>query len=175
MNARFAISGVLGFCLAISAFGQRPEERREGPRANHGRIPEGPPPRREVHAKPEVERHDTRVNSTPHVSNDHWYGHDRPNDRRYVIAHPFEHGRFEHIGASYRYRIEHFDRDHHRFWFPGGFGFEIASWDWSLAEDWCWDCSADDFTIYDDPDHVGWYLMYNIHTGAYIHVQYIGT
>jgi hypothetical protein len=26
--------------------------------------------------------------SLPHVNNDHWYGHDRPNDRRYAIGHP---------------------------------------------------------------------------------------
>jgi hypothetical protein len=91
-------------------------------------------------ARPEVERREGgRVNSLPHVNNDHWYGHDRPNDRRYVIGHPYEHGRFEHFGPSYRYGIERFDRDHHRFWFPGGFSFEIASRDWPLAEDWCWD------------------------------------
>jgi len=180
MKVRFAIPAALALCIAVPLFAQRPEERRteehhEGPRANQGHIPQAPPPKRDAHAKPEVERHDSRVNSVPHVNNDHWYGHDRPNDRRYVVSHPFEHGHFEHIGPSYRYRVERFDRDHHRFWFPGGFGFEIASWDWALAADWCWDCSADDFTIYDDPDHVGWYLLYNIHTGAYIHVQYIGT
>jgi len=62
-----------------------------------------------------------RINSTPHVNKDHWYGHDRPDDKRYHIDHPFEHGRFEHFGPSYRYRIERFDRDHHRFWLPGGF------------------------------------------------------
>jgi hypothetical protein len=175
MSFRFAISTALALCIAVPLLAQRPEERHEGPRANQGHIPQAPPPRRESNAKPEIEKHDSRVNSMPHVNNDHWYGHDKPNDRRYVVAHPFEHGHFEHVGPSNRYRIERFDRDRHRFWFPGGFGFEIASWDWALAADWCWDCSAEDFCIYDDPDHVGWYLLYNIHTGAYIHVQYIGT
>lgn len=55
----------------------------------------------------------------------------------------------------------------------GGFYFEVASWDWGLCSDWWWDC-GDDFTIYDDPDHPGWYLLYNIHTGGYVHVTYMG-
>jgi len=178
MRYRFAVPAALALLLALPAFAQRPEEHREehheNPRANQGRIPEAPPPKRDVHAKPEVERHDNRVNSVPHVANDHWYGHDRPNDKRYVIAHPFEHGHFEHFGPSYRYNVLRFDRDHRRFWFPGGFGFEIASWDWDLCADWCWTC-GDDYTVYEDSDHPGWYLLYNIHTGGYVHVQYIGT
>jgi hypothetical protein len=178
MKVRFAIPAALALCIAVPLFAQRPEERHtedhhEGPRANQGHIPQ-PPPKRDVHAKPEIERHDSRVNSVPHVNNNHWYGHDKPNDKRYVIAHPFEHGHFEHFGPSYRYNVLRIDRDHHRFWFPGGFGFEVASWDWALAADWCWDC-GEDFTVYEDSDHPGWYLLYNIHTGGYIHVQYIGT
>ncbi|HKD71774.1 MAG TPA: hypothetical protein VKB61_06565 [Candidatus Acidoferrum sp.] len=113
------------------------------------------------------------MDHTPHVSNDHWYGHDAPNDRRFHIDHPFPHGRFEHFGPSYRYSVTRIDHDHHRFWFPGGFYFQIADWDWPLAADWCWDC-GDDFVVYEDPDHVGWYLLYNIHTGVYVHVTYLG-
>jgi hypothetical protein len=176
------MKSLLVFPVALLLFAASPatsQHREEGgqerPRANQGRIPEPPPRREEPHARPEQERRPTgHINTTPHVNNDHWYGHDRPDDRRYHVDHPFEHGRFEHFGASYRYRVERFDRDHHRFWFPGGFYFQIADWDWPLAADWCWDC-GDDFTVYEDPDHPGWYLLYNIHTGGYVHVSYMGT
>ncbi len=160
MNTRFAVPLTLGIFMAIPAFAQRPEERpqgrpqehqqehreehRDNVHGNQGRIPQAAPPKRDYRARPEVDhREGGRINTTPHVSNDHWFGHDRPNDRRYVVDHPFEHGRFEHFGPSYRYRVERFDRDHHRFWFPGG--------------------------------HEGWYLIYNVHTGVYIHAQYMGS
>jgi len=71
------------------------------PRANQGRVPPPPPRRDNPLSKPEPERHDAgRINSTPHVNKDHWYGHDRPDDKRYHMDHPFEHGRFEHFGPS---------------------------------------------------------------------------
>jgi hypothetical protein len=95
-------------------------------------------------------------------------------DKRYHVDHPFEHGKFEHFGASYRYHIERFDRDHHRFWLPGGFYFQVADWDWPICADWCWEC-GDDFVVYEDPDHIGWYMLYNVHTGVYVHASYLGT
>ena len=171
---------------AIAVWSQRPAEAphqqerapeaRPGnfPRANQGRIPP-PPAARSGGAKVEEERRPNgRVNSSQHVNNDHWYGHDAPNDKRYKLGHPFEHGHFEHFGPNYRYGVVRIDRDHHRFWLPGGFYFEVASWDWFICADWCWDC-GDDFVVYEDPDHPGWYLLYNVHTGAYVHVMYLGT
>jgi hypothetical protein len=178
MTNRTALLAALALIAAGPALAQRPEghPQREpnAPRANHGRVPE-PPQKRAPRTAPEPERKDHgRVNSVPHVTNDHWYGHDRPDDKRYRVAHPFEHGHFAEIGASHRFRVERFDVDHHRFWFPGGFYFEIAPWDWAVASDWCWDC-GDDYVVYDDPDHDGWYLVYNVHTGLYIHAQYMGS
>jgi hypothetical protein len=175
MRLRYVFPFAVALCVALPVYSQRREEREKNPpRANQGHVPEAPPPPRESRAKPEVERRESgHVNTTPHVSNDHWYGHDRPNDKRFHLDHPFEHGRFEHFGPSYRYRIERFDRDHHRFWLPGGFFFEVAAWDWPIGADWCWDC-GDDFVVYEDPDHDGWYMLYNVHIGVYVHVNYMG-
>jgi len=50
------------------------------------------------------------------------------------------------------------------------FSFEVAAWDWPICADWRWDC-ADDFVVYEDTEHVGWYLLYNVHTGVYVHVN----
>ena len=175
MKIRFAVPLTLALFMTHPTLAQRPGgEHQEGVHGNQGHIPQAPP-KREAHAKPEIDRREGgRVNNIPHVANDHWYGHDRPNDRRYVLAHPFEHGHFEHFGPSNRYHVERFDRDHHRFWFPGG-SFEIAAWDWPVAAEWCWDCDGDSFVVYDDPDHPGWYLLYNAHTGEYVHVTYLGS
>jgi len=154
---------------------QHSQPRADMPRANQGRIPPPPAHRETSHGDPEVEHHvNGKINETQHVSNDHWYGHDRPDDKRFHLDHPFEHGRFEHFGPSYRYHVERFDRDHHRLWLPGGFYFQVAEWDWPICADWCWDC-GDDFVVYEDPDHSGWYMLYNVHTGVYVHVSYLGT
>ena len=174
MKTYSAVAPVLIALTALTMSAQRGgAPPANTPRANQGHIPEAPA-RRSPQAKPEAERdRAARVNSTPHVNNNRWYGHDRPNDSRYRLTTPFAHGHFEHFGPSYRYEILRIDREHRRFWVPGGFFFEVAAWDWPMCADWCWDC-GDDFIVYEDADHIGWYLLYNIHTGAYVHVQYLG-
>jgi len=152
---------------------EHPGEPHNPPRANQGRIPPPPPPR-PAGTKPEAERREGRVNDMPHVSNDHWYGHDRPDDRRYHLDHPFEHGHFAHFGPTYRYNIVRIDPNLHRFWLPSGEYFEVPAWDWPLAAGWCWTCNADDFVIYEDPDHPGWYLLYDLATGAFVHALFLG-
>ena len=175
MKNRFTVLLCLAFFAALPAFAQEHPAEHAAPRANQGHVPPPPAARTNAHAKPEAEHYDAKhTNNTPHVSNDKWYGHDAPNDPRYKLAKPFEHGHFANVGAGYRYNVVKIDRDHHRFWFPGGFYFEVASWEWAVCTDWCWDC-GDDFTIYEDPDHPGWYLLYNLQTGAYVHVQFLGT
>ena len=178
---------VLLFFASTAAMAQRPPQQQEHPqqathpnppRANQGRIPPPPPKTHVPHGykyRPEEEhRQDGAMDRTPHVNNDHWYGHDHPSDKRYHFDRPFEHGHLEHFGPTFRYNVVRIDRDHRRFWFPGGYYFEIAAWDWPIAGEWCWDC-GDDFVVYEDPDHFGWYLLYNIHTGVYVHVYYLGS
>jgi hypothetical protein len=48
----------------------------------------------------------------------------------------------------------------------------IAPYDVAFCDGWLWD--SDDVIVYDDPDHDGWYLAYNVRLGTYVHVQYLG-
>jgi hypothetical protein len=106
-----------------------------------------------------------------HAGNDQWVGHDSgANDAHYHLDRPWAHGRFTGgFGPQHAFRLEGGNRE--RFWF-NNFYWGVAPYDYNIVADWNW--TGDQIVIYEDPDHVGWYLAYDTRLGTYAHVQYLG-
>ncbi len=111
--------------------------------------------------------------AAPHVQadNDRWFGHETGmDDPHYHLDHPWEHGHFPGpIGPNQVWRLHGGDRGRFAI---GGFFFSVAVFDYDWCDDWLWD--SDDIVIFDDPDHIGWYLAYNARLGTFVHVMYMG-
>ena len=111
----------------------------------------------------------------PHVeANGRWVGHSTGRgDPRLHLERPFAYGRFTGgFGRRHIFRLVGGTCD--LFWF-GGYSFGVAPYERDLdyCGGWLWD--RDSVAIYEDPDHIGWYLAYNTRLGTYLHVQFMGT
>ena len=106
-----------------------------------------------------------------HAKNEQWVGHSTgPDDPHYRLDKPWAHGHYTGgFGKDHVFVLAGGNRE--RFWF-GNFYWDVAPYDYNIVVDWNW--TGDQIVIYDDPDHVGWYLAYNTRLGTYVHVEYLG-
>jgi hypothetical protein len=169
---------ILSAALCLSLVGMAQEKKGGKPEVGGGYIPKhGPAPAHQAAPAPASAKGNRVADKAGHPEVPHvhttgeWVGHDSgKGDAAYHLDKPWEHGRFPGgIGKGHVFRLVGGGPE--RFWF-GGFYFNVADSDIAFCDGWLWD--TDQIVLYDDPDHVGWYLAYNVRLGTYVHVMYLG-
>jgi hypothetical protein len=155
--------------LAVPVFGQRPAAPPHAPIPKSGPAPVNGKPHP---AEPNRNYSDKAGHpNVPHVDGKTWVGHDTgKDDPRYHLDQPWAHGHFPGgIGHGHIWHLA--GGGPSRFWFNGWY-WDVAAADIAFCDGWLWD--SDDIVIYEDPDHPGYYLAYNVRLGTYVHLEYLG-
>lgn len=166
------------FAAAVPVMAQRPQGHpvppQHGPSAFHGTpVARQPQEQHPPQGQQPPRRFDDKAGhpNAPHVDGKVWVGHNTGRaDVQLHLDHPWEHGHFTGgFGPKHLWRLT--GGGPSRFAFNGWF-WSVAPVDLAYCDGWLWD--TDEIIIYNDPDHVGWYLAYNVRLGVYVHVLYLG-